>query len=107
MQILRGTTPKIVINVKSDIDLSSVVQAWVYIAQQNKVKVDKEIQDVVIEQTEQKKTITVTLSQDDTLALKAGDGLFQIRLLQDNGTALGTVATKITVLEVYKGGVIQ
>lgn len=105
MQLTRGTTPTIVITVKSDIDLSAISQIWVYISQQNKVKVDKLISDVTIDAGE--KTITVRLEQDDTLALKAGDALFQIRLLMSDDTALATVASKITVLEVYKGGVIS
>jgi hypothetical protein len=46
------------------------------------------------------------LSQDDTLNLKAGEGLFQIRLLLTNGTALATKASRISVEEVYKDGVI-
>ena len=105
MQLIRGTTPTIVINVKSDIDLTAVTAIWVYISQQNKVKVDKELTDVTF--NIQEKQILVTLSQEDTLELKADtDTLFQIRLLLSNGTALATLASKVTVKEVYKGGVI-
>ena len=105
MQLIRGTTPTIVINIKSEIDLTLVSQVWVYISQMNKVKVDKEIADVTLDDEE--KTITLTLSQDDTLNLKAGEGLFQIRLLLQDQTALATLASKISVAEVYKPGVIE
>lgn len=105
MQITQGTTPTITINVKSDIDLSNVTQVWVYIAQQNKVKVDKQIEDVSIDA--QEKTITVRLEQDDTLELREGEALFQIRLLMADTTALATNAQKITIVKVYKGGVIK
>ena len=105
MQLIRGTTPTIEITVTSELDLTLISQVWVYISQNNKVKVDKEIEDVSIDS--ENKTITLTLSQNDTLDLKAGDGLFQIRLLLQDGTALATLASKITIAEVYKGGVIE
>ena len=104
MQIIRGTTPTIVINIKDDIDLSQVVEVWVYISQQNKVKVDKKIEDVSFNVDDRQ--ILLTLSQDDTLNLKAGDALFQIRILLNSGTALATTATDIEIIEIYKGGVI-
>lgn len=105
MQLIRGTTPTIIITVQTDIDLTQVAEVWIYISQQNKVKVDKQLEDVTFDY--EHKTITVTLSQNDTLGLKAEtDALFQIRLLLMNGTALATLASKVTVKEVYKGGVI-
>lgn len=104
MQIIRGTTPTIKINITSDIDLNNVIQVWVYIYQFGKCKVDKVIEDVVIDATNKK--VSVTLTQDDTLELKAGDALFQIRMLLDDGTALATVASKTTIAEIYKDGVI-
>ena len=105
MKFIRGTTPTIEITVNSDIDLHQVAQVWVYISQQNKVKVDKLISDVTFDY--EHKIIGVLLSQKDTLALRAGDALFQIRLLLMDNTALATVASKVDVLEVYKGGVIS
>ena len=105
MQLIRGTTPTIVINVKDDIDLSTITEIWVYISQQNKVKVDKKIEDVDIDDVT--KTITLTLSQEDTLSLKSGEALFQIRLLLQDDTALATTASEIEILEIYKGGIIS
>lgn len=105
MKFIRGTTPTIEITVKGDIDLHQVAQVWVYISQQNKVKVDKLISDVTFDY--EHKIIGVLLSQKDTLALRAGDALFQIRLLLMDNTALATVASKVDVIEVYKGGVIS
>lgn len=106
MEIIRGTTPTIIITVTSELDFTTIQQVWVYISQQNKVKIDKLISDVSFNPEEKK--ILVTLSQDDTLALKTGsETFFQIRLLLNNGTALATVASKVEVLEIYKGGVIE
>ena len=106
MQFIRGTTPTITITVTNeDIDLSDVTQVWIYVSQRNKPKIDKNIDDVTIDT--ENKTFTVTLTQDDTLALRAGECYFQMRVLLADETALATVATKITVLDVYKNGVIK
>lgn len=106
MEIIRGTTPTIEIVITSELDFGTIEQVWVYIVQQNKVKIDKVISDVSFDPENSK--ILVVLSQDDTLALNADiDTLFQIRLLLNDGTALATVAGKVNVIEIYKDGVIE
>ena len=104
MKIIRGTTPTIVINVKSEVDFSEVTAIWVYISQMGIVKVNKEIDDVVFDQEHM--TITLKLTQDDTLSLYTGEALFQIRLLLESETALATVATRIFIEEIYREGII-
>ena len=104
MQLIRGTTPTIVVNVKSELDFTMITEVWLYIAQQNKVKVDKELENVTL--NEEKKTITCVLSQEDTLSLKDGDATIQIRILLSDGTALANKESKVTVLPVRKQGVI-
>lgn len=104
MELIRGTTPTIEINILTEIDLHQVSEVWVYISQQNKVKVDKKIDDVSFDYEHRK--IFVTLSQQDTLELKAGTALFQIRLLLQNGTALAGIASEIEIYEIYKPGII-
>lgn len=104
MELTRGTTPTITITIVDDIDLTQVIQVWVYISQQQSVKVDKTMDDVVI--NSENKTIAVTLTQKDTLKLRAADAIFQIRMLLNDGTALATTGGTITVNEVYKGGEI-
>ena len=104
MELIRGTTPTIEINILTEIDLHQVSEVWVYISQQNKVKVDKKIDDVTFDHEHRK--IFVTLSQQDTLDLKAGTALFQMRLLLQNGTALANIALEIEIDEIYKPGII-
>jgi len=106
MQIIRGTTPAITINVRSNVNLSNVSAVWVYINQGGNVVIDKELSDVTIHaQTNQ---IVLRLSQQDTLALNANMGaLFQVRLLLSSGLALATPAVGVKVLEIYKGGIIS
>lgn len=105
MRLIRGTTPVININIKNNIDLTKVVAIWVYIYQDRCLKVDKKLTDVTIDNENQR--ISLKLSQEDTLRLKEGDALFQIRLLLMDDTALATVATSISIKEIYKGGVIS
>lgn len=104
MELMQGTTPTIYVNITDVVDLSQITSVWLYISQNNKVKVDKELSDVLI--NVQDRQIIVTLSQDDTLGLKDGDAIFQIRLLLNNGTAMATKGAKITIGKVYKDGVI-
>ena len=105
MQIIRGTTPTITANVRSDIELDNVTQAWVYIYQQGEVVIDKTGTNVDIDSTH--KTIKIHLSQVETLSLKADVGaIYQIRLKLSSGVALATLAANIAVKEVYKDGVI-
>ena len=104
MKFIRGTTPSIDISVKPDIDFHQVTNVWVYISQQGKVKVDKLISDVTFDYEHRK--MLVKLSQDDSLRLKQGEALFQIRILMNDGTALATEASRIEVEEIYKEGVI-
>ena len=105
MQLIRGTTPRITAKIKNDIDLHTLVEVWVYISQQNKVKVDKTIDDVSFDY--ENKYIIVPLTQEDTLALKKGEALIQIRALTVNEQALGMEAQDVEIIEVYKGGVIR
>lgn len=105
MQFIRGTTPTIEITVQTEIDLHQVSEVWIYISQQNKVKIDKQLEDVTFDYENRK--MSILLSQDDTLALKEGEALFQIRVLLMDGTALATLASEVEIAPIYKEGVIR
>ena len=105
MQLIRGTTPRITAKIKNDIDLHTLVEVWVYISQRNKVRVDKTIDDVIFDY--ENNYIIVSLTQEDTLALKKGIALIQIRALTANEQALSMEAQDVEVIEIYKGGVIE
>lgn len=104
MEIIRGTTPTLVITIKNDLDFSMITEVWIYISQYNKVRIDKTFTDVAFNPVE--KTISVPLSQEDTLNARAGDAIFQMRLLLSDGTALATKAKNIDIVQIYKGGKI-
>lgn len=105
MIIRRGSTPTITANIPEDIDLSEVVNCWLYFNQCNKVVVDKLITDIDIDV--QNHTITTSLSQEDTLRLKVGTCLIQIRLLLADDTCLPSSEAPVRVLDVYKEGVMS
>ena len=105
MQLIRGTTPRITAKIKNDIDLHTLVEVWVYISQRNKVRVDKTIDDVIFDY--ENNYIIVSLTQEDTLALRRGTALIQIRALTNNEQALSMKAQDVKVVEIYKGGVIE
>lgn len=104
MSIIRGTTPTICANIKNELDLHDVTQVWFYISQQKKPKVDKTISDCEFDYENRK--ILVTLTQEDTLNLKAGDAIIQLRILLNDGTALANEGNDEDILEIYKQGVI-
>lgn len=104
MQFIRGTTPTIVVTVQTELDLHQVAEVWIYISQDGAVKVDKKIADVEFDY--ELRTMTLTLSQEDTLALNDGGALIQIRVLLLDGTALATYASSVEVGAIYKDGVI-
>jgi len=105
MELIRGTTPTIEMIVKNDdIDLHDITQVWIYISQQKKVKVDKIYDDVEFDY--ENRIMRVKLAQADTLDLKAGEALIQVRVLLEDGTALATIASDVSIAEVYKEGEI-
>lgn len=110
LEFIRGTTPTIIVDVDKETSLDLVQQVWLYISQSKKLVVDKAIEDVVIDPINN--IITLRLSQDDTLACKAGDAILQIRLLLDDDagsddSALANIGWPVKIYEIYKDGVIQ
>lgn len=104
MRLIRGTTPTINVNMKGDVDLTDITAIWVYINQNKHVVIDKALNDVSI--NPETRIISLNLSQEDTLRLKPGEAIFQIRMLMSNGLALATVANRIGIDDIYKDGVI-
>lgn len=105
MELIRGTTPTIEMIVKNDdIDLHNITQVWIYVSQQKKVKIDKLYDDVEFDY--ENRIMRVKFTQEDTLELKAGEAIIQIRALLSDGTALATFASDVSIAEVYKEGEI-
>ena len=96
----RGSTPTNTFNL--DIDLR---QATVYVsyAQDSKVVVEKTGEDLTVEDD----SITVRLSQEDTLAFKSGIVMIQIRyVFPFTGDADASNIIRTTAERILKDGVI-
>lgn len=100
----RGTTPSIVYKLDTELDLNDLTQVWVTI-ESSKIEMTKDITQVSIDDTE--KTITVPLSQDDTLQFKAGKVKCQMRLYFNDTSAYATPITELTINDILKDGVIN
>lgn len=96
----RGTTPTNTFKV--DIDLREAAVMYITYSQLGKTIVEKEIQDITIEED----TLSVTLTQEETLAFCAGEVEVQIRARFPGGLAVESEIKKTTAERVLKEGVI-
>lgn len=98
----RGTTPSFDISI-NDVDLTEVSEMWVSLGTENNPIVNKTLEDVEIDGS----LVTVPLSQEDTLALKAAQKTYlQVRILLNSGEALASPMKKVDVFAIIKDGVI-
>lgn len=100
----RGTTPTIVFNVNFDIDFSLVKQVWATFKSQT-VEITKDLEQVELDNDN--KTVSVKLSQTETLQFSNQHVETQLRFLLDDGTAYATNIVKLPMNAVLKGGVIS
>lgn len=102
MATIRGTTPTITFNLPFDV--SEIRNCEVYFAQNDELLVTKEIEDCVLED----RTLSVTLSQEDTLAFDDDAKLeMQIRFVFTNGTVDATQIVKGKIGRILKDGEID
>ena len=100
--MIRGTTPTIRIGIKN-IDLTQL-EAFYLTFKQNNVVVEKNIDEVIID--EENSCVICKLTQEDTLKLNYGPAEMQIRLKDTAGLAFATTIKTIDVGKILKGGVI-
>lgn len=98
----RGTTPQLEVIV-TGVDFTEVAELWLTIGQNGRPIVNKDLEDLTIEDN----TIYVTFTQEDTLALRACSSTYlQLRVLMNDGTAIATPVKKLNVNEIIKDGII-
>lgn len=98
----RGTTPQLKVIV-TGVDFTEVAELWLTIGQNGRPIVNKDLEDLTIEDN----TIYVTFTQEDTLALRACSSTYlQLRVLMNDGTAIATPVKKLNVNEIIKDGII-
>lgn len=100
----RGTTPTLVFKLDTELDLTTLTQVWVTI-QNGDTQYTYDITRVTIDNEE--KTLSISLTQEETLAYKKVISLAQIRLLTSDDKALATNVVDFNIHNVLKGGVIE
>lgn len=100
----RGTTPTIVFNVNFDLDFSLVKQVWATFKSQT-VEITKDLEQVTLDNTN--KTVSVKLSQTETLQFINQFVETQLRFLLDDDTAYATNIVRLPMNAILKGGVIS
>lgn len=78
----RGTTPTLSFTINSELDMDTIVDVWVTFQGigTNKFSLTKKIDDLVIED----KTISISLTQEETLSFKGSETEVQLKFLFDN-----------------------
>lgn len=106
--IIRGTTPTLTFNVKNEqMDLTQVAEVWITFKTKPGVKlVEKtyDLDDVTIDAGE--KTITLALTQEDTLAFADSNMLVQIRLRFNDGSSFASAIMEVVIGHILKDGAI-
>ena len=106
--IIRGTTPTLTFNVKNEqMDLTNVAEVWITFKTKAGVKPKEktyDINDVTIDAVE--KTITLSLSQEDTLYFADEKMLVQVRLRMSDDMAYASAIIETSIGQILKDGVI-
>ena len=106
--IIRGTTPTITFNIKNEqMDLTQVAEVWITFKTKPGVALKEktyDINDVTIDAEE--KTITLSLSQEDTLYFANAQMLVQMRLRMNDDNAYASDIFETSIGQILKDGVI-
>lgn len=99
--MIRGTTPKLEFTLPFDTD--EIAEAFVTLAQDDVVLVDKALTDCKCDE----RKLSVKLTQDDTLKLSCDCKTdIQIRIRTKAGDALASDITRVNTDRILKDGVI-
>lgn len=101
----RGTTPTFTFKVNTDIDLNEIAECWITFKSKlgNKEKTFV-LSDIIVDPVE--KTLTVALSQDETLYFNTGSLEVQIRLRTNNDLAYASDIKEVLTKRILKDGEI-
>jgi len=99
----RGSTPSLTFSLETEMDLMNISAMWLTIegAHNKRTWVMSELS---IDPEE--KTVTVELTQEETLQFIPGEVEAQIRFLTDTGKAFDTDIVRMDVRRILQGGVI-
>ena len=101
----RGSTPTISAQIpeETEIDFADIASVWFFIKQGSIAQLDKTTEDCIINSEE--RTISMELTQSDTLQFREGRAKIQISLLLKSGKRTISLAENVDIKPVYKEGV--
>lgn len=104
--MIRGTTPSLKISL--DYKRTDLAVVWITISQDGRPIINKDLDDEGVEiiDTEDGSQITLTLTQEDTLALTTGPAELQVRALMVDDTAAASNIARLSVTRILRDGVI-
>lgn len=105
--LIRGTTPNVSFKNTSDLDLSTLKEIWFTFAQKSTgVSITYSLSKNEVAVDPEANTISVSMSQKDTLAFNPDTVEIQIRCLDSNEQAYASDVFTEKLARVIKGGVI-
>lgn len=104
--MFRGTNPFLTYRVKNDFDLEKIQEVWITLATWDIEKTFKlSNNEVSIDPVA--KTITISMTQENTLSFEEGSVEIQMRVLDTAGFAYATEVREIDMKKILKDGVIS
>lgn len=105
--IIRGTTPTIVFEIDTEIDLNEIAELWITFKTKLGVRLREKtftLEDVTLD--DEQKTIALPLTQEDTLHFSESTMQVQIRLRLNNNLAYASDIVDAEMGRILKDGVI-
>lgn len=99
----RGTTPTLLLELDTTVSLANLAELWATF-RTAAVEVTKTLEDVAV--NDETKTVTVNLTQEETLKLYNGVCQVQIRFKTEAGLAYASTIADVDVGRILKEGVI-
>lgn len=101
--MIRGTTPTLVFHVQENVKVLEMKQIWVTLkASQTEMTFD--IDDLILNGDDN--TITIHMTQEDTLSFRGGPIKMQIRVLTKNDKAMASKIMSTDLSGILRDGVI-
>lgn len=103
--MIRGTTPTLTFKINTDLDFSLIEKAEITFRSVNGMK-EKTWDESDLGIDPEEKTMTLTLSQDDTLYFNVGEIDIQLRIKLNNDMVYASKIVTSTLDRILKEGVI-
>lgn len=102
----RGTTPKLVLHLTTSIDLNELKEVWVTFESASGLK-ERTFTKARCTIDAEASTLTLQLTQEETLEFSAGQLKVQARVLLNDESAYASDIVTTTVNEILKDGVLS